>query len=242
MRKFKKRVIAAILTVSFAFSMLHLGAFSVSAFDMDYISKDGIKLGYSIVNGYSKLSTKAGSSSYSKTAVYSGVDISSPYILALAGVFFITSGVDLDRVITDNDYTMEMAGKLESFINKMGVKNEKASALKDELTKANIKIISSFDSLGLFIIEADDSIATQLMDNDKVDFVLAGGGVPANMKDLNLDGITDEKDARLIQQYLTRLVYYSDSDEKEYIKFACDINGDKKINIIDATEIYEKIN
>ena len=133
-------------------------------------------------------------------------------------------------------------GKANVYINKMGKKNKKASALKDELTKANIKIISSFDSLGLFIIEADDSIATQLMDNDKVDFVLAGGGVPANMKDLNLDGKTDEKDAQLIQQYLTRLVYYSDSDEKEYIKFACDINGDKKINIIDATEIYEKIN
>ena len=242
MRKFKKRVIATILAVSFAFSMLHIGSYSVSAFDMDYISKDGMQLGYSIVNGYSKLSTKAGSSSYSKTAVYSGVDISNPYIIALAGVFFITSGIDLDRVITDNDYTMKMAGKLESFINKMGVKNEKASSLKDELIKDNIKFISSFDSLGLFIIEADDSIATQLMDNDKVDFVLAGGGIPANMKDLNLDGKTDEKDAQLIQQYLTRLVYYSDSDEKEYIKFACDINGDKKINIIDATEIYEKIN
>ena len=79
------------------------------------------------------------------------------------------------------------------------------------------------------------------MDNDKVDFVLAGGGVPANMKDLNLDGKTGEKDARLIQQYLTKLVTYSDSDEKEYIKFACDINGDKKINIIDATAIYEKL-
>lgn len=241
MKKFKKRVISLILTFAFSLSVLNIGSFSASAFDMDYISKDGLELGYSIVNGYSKLSTKAGSNSYSKTAVYSGLDISSPYIIALAGVFFLTSGIDFDKVITDNDYTMQMAGKLEAFINKMGVKNEKAKALKAELSEDKINIVSSFDSLGLFIIEADNTIATNLMENKRVDFVLAGGEVPKNMKDLNMDGKTDGKDAVLIQQYLSKLVTYSDSDEKEYIKFACDINKDKKINIIDANEIYKKI-
>ncbi len=241
MKKFKKRVISLILTFAFSLSVLNIGSFSASAFDMDYISKDGLELGYSIVNGYSKLSTKAGSNSYSKTAVYSGLDISSPYIIALAGVFFLTSGIDFDKVITDNDYTMQMAGKLEAFINKMGVKNEKAKALKAELSEDKINIVSSFDSLGLFIIEADNTIATKLMENKRVDFILAGGEVPKNMKDLNMDGKTDGKDAQLIQQYLSKLVTYSDSDEKEYIKFACDIDKDKKINIIDANEIYKKI-
>ncbi len=241
MKKFKKRVISLVLTFAFSLSVLNIGSFSASAFDMDYISKDGLELGYSIVNGYSKLSTKAGSNSYSKTAVYSGLDISSPYIIALAGVFFLTSGIDFDKVITDNDYTMQMAGKLEAFINKMGVKNEKAKALKAELSEDKINIVSSFDSLGLFIIEADNTIATKLMKNERVDFVLAGGEVPKNMKDLNMDGKTDGKDAVLIQQYLSKLVTYSNSDEKEYIKFACDINKDKKINIIDANEIYKKI-
>lgn len=241
MRKLKKRVISLILTFAFSLSVLNMGSFSASAFDMDYISKDGLQLGYSIVNGYSKLSTKAGSASYTKTAVYSGLDISSPYIIALAGVFFLTSGIDLDKVITDNDYAMKMVGKLESFINSMGVKNEKAKALKAELIKDNIKIKSSFDSVGLFIIEADNTIATNLMKNERVDFILAGGAVPKNMKDLNLDGKTDSKDAELIQQYLAKIVTYSDSDEKEYIKFACDINKDKKINIVDANEIYKKL-
>lgn len=44
------------------FAMLIGGAcfscISAAAFDLDYISEDGMKLGYSIIKGYSKMSMK----------------------------------------------------------------------------------------------------------------------------------------------------------------------------------------
>ena len=64
---------------------------TVSAFGMDDLKSDSrMQLGYSIINGYSKLSARSGLTDYSKTAVYCGQDLSNPYLLALAGTFYFT--------------------------------------------------------------------------------------------------------------------------------------------------------
>lgn len=64
--------------------------------------------------------------------------------------------------------------------------------------------------------------------------------MPTSMKDLNLDGKSDVEDGALIQLYLAGKLEYDDDDINEYVKFACDINGDKEINILDVTELQTR--
>lgn len=237
----KKRIKTAAIIVSAitAISMSNLATSTAYAFDTSYISDDGMKLGYGIINGYSKMSVKTGVNSYDKTAIYSSLDITSPYILTLAGVFYMTNGVDLDKAIVDNDYTVELIGKLNSFLRTMGVRNERAERLKQKLGKDNVKVEQCFETAGMFVINSNNEYCNQLSNEDTVDFVLAGGEVPKTMKDLDLNGKSDQNDAKLIQKYLVGEFDSNDNDEKEYIKFACDINGDKTIDITDATELMQ---
>ncbi len=237
--KFRKRIISSVLAATTAFTVIQSTAISAKAFDMEYISTDGMELGYSIINGYSKLSVEKGLTSYKKSAVYSGLDVTSPYIIALAGLFYVTNGIDLDKAMVDNDYAIEMISKFNGFLNSMGVRNEKAKKLKDEIKKSDVKIINSFDTAGLYIIEADEKYCKDLMNNEYVDFLLAGGAVPPSMKDLNMDGKSDAKDGVLIQEFLVEKYKHEDDDVTEYLKFACDINGDKEINILDASELQK---
>lgn len=235
--KFCKRVLTMIITLSIAFSMVVQTTITASAFDTSYISKDGMKLGYSIVNGYSKLSSKNGLTSYKKSAVYSGLDVSNPYVITLVGLFYLTNKVDLDKAMQSNDYALSMISKLNEYLKSMGIKNEKSQTLKSEIQNSDAKIVSAFDTAGLYIIEADSNYCESLMSNENVDFVLSGGQVPKSMKDLNFDGKSNTTDGKYIQEYLVKIYDDLDSDEIEYLKFACDINGDKKIDILDVTEL-----
>lgn len=235
--KITKNVISILITISMLFSVVSFSTVTASAFDTSYISNDGMKLGYSIINGYSKLSSKSGLTSYAKSAVYSGLDVSSPYVITLVGMFYVTKGIDFDKAMNDNSYTLEVIGKLDSYLNKMGVSNDRAKTLKSELEKRKIDIETSFDTAGLYIINADEDYCKNLLNNENVDFVLAGGQIPKSMKDLNFDGKSDEQDGILIQKYLTEELKYDDPDENAYIQFACDINGDTDINILDASEL-----
>lgn len=235
--KFCKRILTVIITLSIAFSMVVQTTITASAFDTSYISKDGMKLGYSIINGYSKLSSKNGLTSYKKSAVYSGLDVSNPYVITLVGIFYLTNKVDLDKAMRSNDYALSMISKLNEYLKSMGIKNEKAQALKSEIQNSDAKIVSAFDTAGLYIIEADSNYCESLISNKNVDFVLSGGQVPKSMKDLNFDGKSNTADGKYIQEYLVKIYDDLDSDEIEYLKFACDINGDKKIDILDVTEL-----
>lgn len=237
--KIFRRIVSFVIALSMMITLINFSTISVCAFDTDYINEDGMDLGYSIINGYSKLSVKNGYTTFEKSAVYSGLDISSPYIIAVAGLFYITNGVNLDKVFTDNTYAISTISKLNSFLSAMGVKNERAKALKTELEKSDAKITSSFDTAGIFIIETDSDYALNLMNNEDVDFVLAGGEVPKSMKDLNFDGKSDYSDSLLIQQYLAKILKFDDRDEDAYIQFACDINQDKEINILDASYLQK---
>ncbi len=239
--KIRKRIISLIIAVTTAFTAINASSISVKAFDMDYISTDGMELGYSIINGYSKLSVEKGLTSYEKSAVYSGLDITSPYIITLAGLFYVTNGIDFDKAMEDNNYAIQMISKFDGFLNSMGVKNEKAKILKAEFRNSDVKILNSFDTAGLYIIEADEAYCKNLLGNKNVDFILSGGAVPKSLKDLNMDGKSDVKDGELIQQFLVENLKYKDKDITEYLKFACDINGDKEINILDTTELQTKM-
>lgn len=234
--KISRKIISVLITISMLFSVVSYSTVTASAFDTSYISNDGMKLGYSIINGYSKLSAKSGFTSYEKSAIYSGLDVSSPYVITLIGVFYVTKGIDIDKAINNNEYTLEVIEKLDLFLNKMGVSNDRAKALKAELEKNNINIETAFDTAGLYIINADEDYCKNLLNNENVDFVLSGGKVPVSMKDLNFDGKSDEQDGIIIQKYLTEELKYEDPDEKAYIEYACDMNGDTKININDASE------
>lgn len=238
--KLSKRIISTIVTISTAFSAISAATITASAFDTSYISEEGMKLGYSIINGYSKLSAKTGLTSFEKSAVYAGLDVSNPYIITLVGIFYFTNGVDLDKAMADNDYAVSMISKLDGYLKSMGVTNGKAEILKEEIQKSDAKILNAFNTAGLYIIESDADYCSSLMDNKNVDFVLSDGRVPESMKDLNFDGKSDASDAKYIQEYLVESLSYSDSDEAEYLKFACDINGDKKSNILDVTELQNK--
>ena len=239
--KFYKRIISIGLTLSVILSMLCFGMSSASAaFEMDDLKKDDrLSLGYSIINGYSKLSEQSGLTSYKKTAVYSGLDLKSPYLMALAGGFYLANGVDLERTLNDNDYAHELVEKLNGFLGGMWVKNERAQQLKEQLEKDGVKITESFDNVGLFIIETDRNYAEKLMKNELADFVFSGGEVPKSMKDMNMDGKSDKKDIPLIQKYLNKELKSDDEDIQNYYGFAVDIDGDKYQTIDDVTKLQK---
>ena len=230
-----KRFIAYFLVLALAFTAFLSNSATVSAFGMDDLkSGDRMKLGYSIINGYSKLSSRSGLTDYGKTAVYCGQDLSNPYLIALAGTFYFTNGVDLERTLTDNEYALDLVRRLNGFLKTMGVKNERAASLKAALKKEKVPVVESLDNVGLLFIKTDSAFANRLMNDDRVDFVFAGGEVPPSMKDLNMDGKSDSLDAVYIQRFLAGERLCPDDDENEYIKFAADIDGDKKHDINDA--------
>lgn len=240
----KTRFSKSLVSIFLVFSLLIVGAcfscINAAAFDLNYISKEGMQLGYSIINGYSKLSMKKGQYKDGKTAIYSGLDVSNLYTITALGWFYVTNNVDLDRAMSDNDYAMEMIAKLDSHLSGAGIKNEKAKNIKPQILKGARYIYQCFDTLGLYIIDVDKGRAKELMNTKDIDFVLDGGCVPKNMKDLNIDGKTDEKDAKLIQEYLVGNLEFDDKDENEYALFVCDINGDKTPDIRDVTEILRR--
>ncbi|MDO4830806.1 MAG: dockerin type I repeat-containing protein [Clostridia bacterium] len=234
--KFFCRIISAAISLSLALTTI----FSASAFDTDYISKEGMELAYSIINGYSKLAAEKGKTSFKTSAIYSGLDVTNPYVITLVGCFYFTNGVDIDKASSDNEYTMTTIAKLDGFLKAMGVKNERSQATKKVLEDSDVKMIMSFETAGLYIVSADEDFNKSMLNDDNVDFVLSGGMMPTSMKDLNLDGKSDVEDGALIQLYLAGKLEYDDDDINEYVKFACDINGDKEINILDVTELQTR--
>ena len=242
-RKIYKRIIAAVLSLIMIFSMTGIGTLTASAFDKLYISKDGMALGYSIINGYTRMYYKNNpDTATGKIAVYSSLDITSPYILAMGGMFFLTNSIDIDRLLTDNDYTMSYIDKFDSYLSSVGIVNGRASDFCNSIKDDNISFDIALDTVGIYVFEADKDYAYQLMDsNEYADFVLAEGKVPSNMKDLNLDGKTDSTDAELIQHYLAGDSELEDEDEKAYAMFASDYNKDTEINIIDVTDLQRDL-
>lgn len=235
-----KKIFSFFTALSLVFTLSFFTAPGANAFDTDYIDKSGMELGYSIINGYSKLSIERGQYADSqKTAVYCGLDVSDVYTLSAAGIYCLANRVDLDRLIKDNSYAMQHIAGLDSFLKKAGVKNDRAAQYKSKIIGSSKKVYNSFDVLGLYIFDATDKRKLELMNKDYVDFVLDGGVVPRNMKDLNIDGKTDMKDALLIQQYLAKILKFDDDDINEYALFVCDINGDKEPDIRDVTEIMK---
>ena len=100
----RKKLYSSIVAFAVFCSMLFGGAAPVRAFDAEYLNGEGMELGYSIINGYSKLSAREGLCSFEKAAVYCGLDVTNPYILSLGLMYYLTHGVDLDKAMTDNGF------------------------------------------------------------------------------------------------------------------------------------------
>ena len=237
MRRFYKRTVSLVLAVTMLFSFGAYCTVKAVGLDKEKMTAKGMELGFSIINGYTKLALKNDNSKVvNKNACYVGLDISNPYLIVLIGLFYISNNLDTTRILEDNSYAMEKISELNNYLESKGIKNEKAEQFKVEYLN-NKKIINSFDTIGLYIFEDENPDMLALIQNPKVDFVMTGGEIPKSMKDLNIDGRSDKKDALLIQDYLCKNLVYKDKDENEYIKYACDINGDKKINIQDVTDL-----
>lgn len=242
-KKLKNRIISIFLCTAVAFSLTGISTLGTSAFDDEYISEEGMELGYSIINGYTKMSMKSNpQKTSSKIAVYSGVDITSPYVLTMGGLYILSHHVDFDEFLSDNDYAMEFIGDFDSYMKKVGIKNEKSPKFVKSVSDKKIKFEKRLDTAGIFIFEATNDYAKDLMENNPyVDFVLVDGKVPSNMKDLNFDGVTDIKDAELMQHYLAGDLELADDDEASYALYATDYNKDKEINIEDVTDLQKDI-
>lgn len=237
MRKFSKRIVSLALVVVMVFSFGAFCTAKATSFDKEYVNAEGMELGYSIINGYTKLALKEKQAlSTDKSACYVGLDVSNPYLLMVLGLFYLTNGVDLTKILEDNDYAMQKISELNNYLESKGITNERATQFKSSYLK-NKNLLNYFDTLGIYIFEQTNADSLALINNPEVDFVMAGGEIPKTMKDLNIDGKSDIKDALLIQKYLCKALVYNDADENEYIKYAGDINGDKKINIFDVTDL-----
>ena len=142
-RKFSKKVISILLVFAMLIGGACFSCTSAAAFDLDYISEDGMKLGYSIIKGYSKMSMKKGQYKDGKIAVYCGLDVNNLYVMGSLGWFYMTNGVDLDRAMTDNDYAMEMIAKLDSHLQGAGITNDRAKEKKAEILRMQSMFINA---------------------------------------------------------------------------------------------------
>lgn len=239
MKKIKKQFISALLCATVAFSLIGFGNYKASAFDKEYISEDGMKLGYSIINGYTKMKLKNNPHKKSgKVAVYSGIDITNPYVIAMGGVYIFSHNIDFENFLSNNDYAMSFIADFDSYLSKVGVKNENAKNFIKSVSDKKLNFETRMNTAGIFIFEATDDYSRELIKNNPyVDFVLVDGKVPSNMKDLNFDGATDLDDAKLIQHYLAKDLELADDDEASYAMYASDYNKDKEINIEDVTDL-----
>ena len=238
--KIKTRIISFVLAVVMSFSVFTYGSISASALDETDLNSEGMELGYSIINGYSKLAIKRQDiTSTQKTAVYSGLNVKNPYLIMLLGLFYLKNGVDLGKITKDNSYAVQTITELDGFLSRMGIKNERATDFKKFLSANYGKISTSLDTVGFYVIDATNQQSLDLMSNEYVDCVLVGGGVPSSLKDLNFDGKSDNIDAELIQQYLAESLVFEDDDENNYALYASDINEDRKINISDVTYLMK---
>lgn len=242
-KKLKNCIISIFLCTAVALSLTGIGTLGASAFDDEYISEDGMALGYSIINGYTKMSMKSNPQKTSgKIAVYSGVDITSPYVITMGGIYVLSHHIDFDKFLSDNDYAMNFIADFDSYMSKVGIKNENAKKFADSVSDKKLNYEKQLDTAGIFIFEAENDYAVELMENNPyVDFVLIDGKVPSNMKDLNFDGVTDIKDAELMQHYLAGDLELADDDEASYALYATDYNKDKEINIEDVTDLQKDI-
>ncbi len=242
-KKICKKITASLLGVVMAVSFTGAGTLTASAFDTSYISKDGMQLGYNIVNGYTKMYFRHNPDrTEGRVAVYAGVDISKTYTLAMGGLYVLTRGIDIDRFISDNDYATSFIADFDSYLKSKGIENEQSKKFKESVKNDNLKFEQAYETVGFYFFDCSTDYARKLInDNDYADFVLVDGKIPSNMKDLNFDGKTDMTDAGLIQHYLAHDFYMADSDEAAYAEFACDYNGDESIDIIDVTDLERKL-
>lgn len=236
-KKFFKKSI--ILTTAAAVLLAGTGTVTASAFDTSYISKDGMQLGYNIINGYSKMYFRNNPNITSgKVAVYAGIDVSNAYTLAMSGLYVLTRGINIDEFISDNEYAMSYLSDFNSYLESKGIENEQSKKFKESVKADNLNFEEAYETVGIYFFDCSTEYVYKLIDeNDYADFVLAEGKVPSNMKDLNFDGKTDMTDANLIQHYLAKNLYLADADEEAYAEFACDYNGDKSIDITDVTDL-----
>lgn len=238
--KLKTRIISFVLAVVMSFSVFTYGSISALALDETDLNSDGMELGYSIINGYTKLAIKRQDiTTTQKTAVYSGLNVNNPYLIMLLGLFYLKNGVDLGRITRDNSYAVQTITELDGFLGRMGIKNDKAKYFKENVLSNFGKISTSLDTVGFYVIDATNQQSLNLMNNEYVDCILVGGGVPSSLKDLNFDGKSDSTDADLIQQYLAESLVFEDVDENNYALYASDINEDRKINISDVTSLMK---
>ena len=136
-RKFSKKVISTLLVFAMLIGGACFSCISAAAFDLDHFSEDGMKLGYSIIKGYSKMSMIKGQYKDGKIAVYCGLDLNNIFVMGSIGWFYMTNGVDLDRAMTYNDYAMEMIAKLDSHLQGAGITYERAIVKKGEILKGS---------------------------------------------------------------------------------------------------------
>lgn len=235
----KKRFLSLILALSLVLPLCVFSTAKASALDTSYINKEGMNLGYSIINGYTKLSLKHKKNNKPvSTAVYVGLDITNPIIALYAGIFYMNNSIDLNRLATDNSYALNELLSLNNFLDNMGVKNSRSKQFEKTYLK-NVQPTTKLSTLGLYIFDATDKETLSLIEYKNVDFVMTGGKVPKSMKDFNFDGKSNSEDKAYMLNYLCKLKVYKDSDEDAYAQFACDVNEDKKIDINDITKLIK---
>lgn len=240
-KKIFRRLVCFALVLTTSFTAFIFTTQKTYALSQNDLNSSGIDLGCSIINGYTKFVLENRKNTQpQKTAVYCGLDVSSPYLLTLVGIFYLNQGVDLSKLTKDNSYAMETIDHLNGFLQSMGVKNDRAKDFKEKILPQYCKSYEAYNTVGLYIFDCNQESSLELMKNEYVDFVLVDGKVPQNMKDLNFDGKTDAKDAKIMEQYFAGKLALKDKDKKEYVKFACDIDGNKKINVTDITALQKK--
>ena len=86
----------------------------------DIVDAKGTKLAYSENGGADK----------DKVAVYSGLDITDPYILTMGGIYILTHKIDFDKLIIDNEYALKKIKDFDKYLSSVGVKNSRAEKFK----------------------------------------------------------------------------------------------------------------
>lgn len=233
-----KKFICIVLS---AFIML-IGTVSVGAASKNEISLENMAQYYNLINGCSKTALKNYQDNDTVDVIaYCGLDLNSPKIMFYLSMYYFANDIDFEKITSDPEYCTQKISELDSYLSKKKISNSKASTFSEKYQSLILENKINLSTVGAYTFKAEKSIVEKILDDSSVDFVIVGTGFMLKQGDINADGKINQEDTKNIQLICAEIIKAQDSDEKEFIDYACDLDENEIITINDATALQQNL-
>lgn len=234
LKKFTCAVFAAIVLLT---SSVYASAASKNDFSIEKADEY-----FTLMNGCSLTALQNYESNDVVDAIaYCGLDTGSPKIMFYLYMFYISNGIDTEKITSDPVYSTQIISNLNGYLAKKGIKNSRADNFREKYGNEFYEQKLNFSTVGAYTFKAKKSVVEKMIDDSDVDFVIVGTGFMLKQCDVNADGKVNDKDVKAIQNLSINETKTEREDKQKFLIYSADLNGDGKININDATMLQQKL-